>query len=59
MAGPLRGREVCLMKTVLKMIAVLAVLAGVLALAAAVLCKRKPDPAEYITLYGGPDEADA
>ena len=55
----MRGREVCLMKTVLKMIAVLAVLAGVLALAAAVLCKRKPDPAEYITLYGGPDEAAA
>lgn len=55
----MRGREVRLMKTVLKMIAVLAVFAGVLALVAAVLYKRKPDPAEYITLYGGPDETEA
>ena len=46
------------MKTIFKMIAVLAVLAGVLALAAAVLCKRKPEAAEYITLYGGPEEND-
>lgn len=59
MAGPLRGREVCLMKNILKIIAALAVLAGILALVAAVLYKRKPDPAEYITLYGGPEEADA
>ncbi len=47
------------MKNVLKMIAALAVLAGVLALVAAVLCKRKPEPTEYITLYGGPDESDS
>lgn len=56
-AHPLRGREVCLMKAFFKMIAVLAVLAGVLALVAAVVYKRKPEAAEYITLYGGPDES--
>lgn len=55
----MRDREVCLMKNILKIIAALAVLAGILALVAAVLYKRKPDPAEYITLYGGPEEADA
>ena len=47
------------MKSILKMIAVLAVAAGILALAAAFLCRRKPDAADYITLYGGPDENDA
>lgn len=45
------------MKAFFKMIAVLAVLAGVLALVAAVVYKRKPEAAEYITLYGGPDES--
>lgn len=50
--------EVCHMKTFLKIIAALAVAAGILALAAAFLSKSKPEPAEYITLYGGPDESD-
>lgn len=45
------------MKTFLKIVAALAVAAGILALAAAFLSKRKPEPAEYITLYGGPDES--
>lgn len=46
------------MKTLLKLIAVLAVVAGVLALAA-VLLRRKPEPGtEYVTLYGGPDDAE-
>lgn len=50
--------EVCRMKTLLKLIAVLAVVAGVLALAA-VLLRRKPEPGtEYVTLYGGPDDAE-
>lgn len=44
------------MKTLFKLIAVLAVLAGVLALAA-VLLRRKQDPGpDYVTLYGGPDD---
>lgn len=46
------------MKTFLKIIAALSVAAGILALAAAFLSKSKPEPAEYITLYGGPDESD-
>lgn len=42
------------MKTLLKWTAALAVAAGLLVLAAALLCKcRKPDP--YITLYGNQD----
>lgn len=46
------------MKNLLKIVAALAVAAGILALAAAFLSKSKPEPAEYITLYGGPDESD-
>lgn len=59
LCAPAGAREVCQMKSILKMIAVLAVAAGILALAAAFLCRRKPDAADYITLYGGPDENDA
>lgn len=51
--------EVCQMKTLLKLFAVLAVAAAVLALAAALFGKRQPEAADYITLYGGPDETDA
>lgn len=56
---PRRGMEVCQMKTLLKLFAVLAVAATVLALAAALFGKRQPETADYITLYGGPDETDA
>lgn len=50
--------EVRHMKNLLKIVAALAVAAGILALAAAFLSKSKPEAAEYITLYGGPDESD-
>ncbi len=45
------------MKTFLKMIAFLAVAAGILALVTALFCKGKSEPVHYITLYGGPEDA--
>lgn len=45
------------MKTLLKWIAALTVAAGLLMLAAALLCKAR-EPERYITLYGAPDPRD-
>ena len=51
--------EVCRMKTLFKLFALLAVAAAVLALAAAFFGKRSPEADDYITLYGGPEESDS
>ncbi len=46
------------MKTLFKLIAVLAVVAGALALAAVLLRRRPESGTEYVTLYGGPDDTE-
>lgn len=44
------------MKTLCKILTMLVVLAGLLALAVALLQKKREDSPEYITIYGGPED---